>query len=116
MSNLVYIHGTNGSGKSTLARVVISYAGGVSGQSKLASNPRAVYTHLKTPGVVLAGKYGKDEVKRVQSMLSVSENNKGEAQVLGKHRLLNIGGVELKNPIISGRLLDFTPLAEQCHR
>jgi glucose-1-phosphate adenylyltransferase len=43
----------------------------------------------------LAGKYGKDEVKRVQSMLSVSENNKGEAQVLGKHRLLNIGGVEL---------------------
>lgn len=58
MSNLVYIHGTNGSGKSTLARVVISYAGGVSGQSKLASNPRAVYTHLKTPGVVLAGKYG----------------------------------------------------------
>lgn len=58
MSNLVYIHGTNGSGKSTLARVVISYAGGVSGQSKLVSNPRAVYTHLETPGVVLAGKYG----------------------------------------------------------
>ena len=41
----------------------------------------------------LAGKYGKDEVKRVQSLLSVSENNKGEAQVLGKHRLLNIGGL-----------------------
>jgi hypothetical protein len=32
--------------------------------------------------------------------------------VLGKHRLLNIGGVALKSPIISGRLLDFTCLDE----
>lgn len=58
MSSLVYIHGTNGSGKSTLARVVISYAGGVTGRSALASNPRATYTHLAQTGVVLAGKYG----------------------------------------------------------
>ncbi|MEG0010345.1 MAG: potassium channel family protein [Aeromonas sp.] len=60
----------------------------------------------------LTGKYGKEAAKRVQSLLSVSENNKGEAQVLGKHSLLNIGGVELKSPIISGRLLDFTCLDE----
>lgn len=60
----------------------------------------------------LASKHGRGEVKQVQSLLSVSENNRGEAQVLGKHRLLNIGGIALQSPIISGRLLDFTCLDE----
>lgn len=60
----------------------------------------------------LAGKHDQNELKKVQSLLSVSENNRGEAQVLGKHRLLNLGGLELKTPIISGRLLDFTCLDE----
>lgn len=69
-------------------------------------------TRFEPYSMWLAGKHGNDEVKRVQSLLSVSENNKGEAQVLGKHRLLNIGGVALKSPIISGRLLDFTCLDE----
>lgn len=69
-------------------------------------------TRFEPYSMWLAGKHGNDEVKRVQSLLSVSENNKGEAQVLGKHRLLNIGGVTLKSPIISGRLLDFTCLDE----
>nr|WP_244906923.1 hypothetical protein [Aeromonas bestiarum] len=50
-------------------------------------------TRFEPYAMWLAGKHGKDEVKRVQSLLSVSENNKGEAQVLGKHRLLNIGGL-----------------------
>ncbi|MGY3869465.1 potassium channel family protein [Aeromonas crassostreae] len=69
-------------------------------------------TRFEPYAMWLAGKHGKEEMKRVQSLLSVSENNKGEAQVLGGHRLLNIGGIALKSPIISGRLLDFTCLDE----
>lgn len=58
MTTLVYVHGTNGSGKSTLARAVLAAAGGAQGVSKLASTPKATWTHTGRAGVVLAGKYG----------------------------------------------------------
>lgn len=56
-SLLIYVHGTNGSGKSTLARALLAAAGGPTGLSCLADNPKATWT-VTDSGVVFVGKYG----------------------------------------------------------
>lgn len=56
-SLLIYVHGTNGSGKSTLARALLAAAGGPTGVSCLADNPKATWTHTQA-GVTFVGKYG----------------------------------------------------------
>ncbi|MDO2950959.1 potassium channel family protein [Aeromonas simiae] len=56
------------------------------------------------------GQYGDKAANQIRQLLTITTNGRGEALVLGQHPLLNIGGVELSEPVVSGRLLDFTSM------
>lgn len=95
-SKLVYVHGTNGSGKSTLARAVIAAAGGVTGVSCIVGVPKATWTHTRTSGVVLVGKYGTacggvDGLSPYASIKDIVANNAGFERCIMAEGLITPG-------------------------
>lgn len=69
-------------------------------------------THVRPYTLWITERYSPAEYKQAIEFLSVKENNNGQPQILKNHQLLCLGGIIIKSPLLSGRLLDFTNLDE----